>query len=252
MRGSHIFLSIIIPCYNESHNLRLGALAQVAYFLERKQYSWEVIVVDDGSTDDGQKIISNFIKTNPNFHLLANPHQGKAATVVSGMMSGKGKILVFSDLDQATPINQLDKLLPWFDRGYDVVIGSRNAKREGAPILRLFMARGFILLRTVVLGLSGIRDTQCGFKAFRNSAAKEIFARMLLYGKSKRVSGSLVTAGFDVEMLFLARKLDFRIKEVNVEWHYVETRRVDPWRDSLQGLVDLVRIRLNGIRGIYD
>ena len=106
-------------------------------------------------------------------------------------------------------------------------------------------------IRSLILGLYGISDTQCGFKAFRQDTANKIFGRLQLYGNSHNVQGSMVTAGFDIEVLFLAKQLGFRIKEVPVEWHYVETRRVSPLKDSWQGLMDIIRIRLNSIRGLY-
>lgn len=256
MKKSEPYLTVVIPCYNEARNLRIGALAQVAHFLEKKDYSWEVIIVDDGSTDESRKLIQQFRKRNPHFRLMKRPHQGKAAAVISGMLAGRGKILLFTDLDQATPISELDKLLPWFKKNYQIVIGSRNSRREGAPLLRRAMARGFMFLRSLILGLGNISDTQCGFKAFEKKAAREIFSRLNVYchrdQNRKEITGSLVTAGFDVEMLFVAKKLGFGIKEVPVEWHYVETRRVNPLRDSWQGLVDLLKIRLNSLRGVYD
>jgi len=247
-----LFLSVVVPCYNEEKNLRLGALEKVADYLKKQKYSWEVLVVDDGSTDKSVSLVEKFIAEHPNFSLIKNPHQGKAATVITGMLMTSGRYVLFTDLDQATPISEIEKVLPWLKRGYDVVIGSRNTKREGAPILRLLMARGFILLRTLILGLSGITDTQCGFKAFKNEVVKDLFSRLKLYGQKKSVKGSMVTAGFDIEMLFLAKKRGYKIKEVPVEWHYVETRKVNPIKDSWYGLLDLVKIRLNSLRGFYD
>lgn len=246
-----LFLSVVIPAYNEETNIRLGALDKVARYLEQQSFSWEALIVNDGSSDGTKALATEFVAANKGFRLVDNPHQGKAATVISGMLAAKGSIVLFTDLDQATPIKELEKVLPWFEKGFDVVIGSRKSKREGAPILRRVMARGFMILRTVFLGLKGISDTQCGFKAFRNSVAKDIFNRLQLYGTSHTVSGSMVTAGFDIEVLFLARKLGYRIREVPVEWHYVETRRVNPVKDSIQGLQDIVRIRLNALAGKY-
>lgn len=244
------FLSVVIPAYNEEMNIRLGALDRVSRYLEHVAYSWEVIVVDDGSTDATRRLLGEF-RSNKGFTVIENPHQGKAATVITGMLTARGTIVLFTDLDQAAPIREVEKLLLWFDKGYDVVIGSRSDKREGAPMLRLLMARGFMMLRTIMLGLGGIRDTQCGFKAFRRDIAHDIFGRLKLYGTGHRVSGSMVTAGFDIEVLFLARKLGYRIKEVPIEWHYVETRRVNPLKDSWQAFLDILKIRLNAWRGWY-
>lgn len=245
------YLSVVIPSYNEETNIRLGSLDKVSRYLEHQSYVWEVLLVDDGSTDGSPGLLDAFAKANPGFTVMHNAHKGKAGTVISGMLKARGSIVLFSDLDQATPLSELGKVLPWFDKGYDVVIGSRSRRREGAPLSRVLMARGFMLLRGLILGLRGITDTQCGFKAFKRNVAKEIFSRLELYGNGHEVRGPMVTAGFDIEALFLAKKLGYKIKEVPVEWHYVETRRVNPIKDSWQGLVDMIRIRLNALRGKY-
>lgn len=244
-------LSVVIPAYNEETNTRLGALDKVMRYLDKQKYLWEVILVDDGSTDATPQLFDAFAKANPNVRVMHNPHQGKAATVIGGMLVSDGEIVLFSDLDQATPINQLEKIMPWFAKGFDVVIGSRNSRREGAPLTRVIMARGFMILRSLFLGLKGITDTQCGFKAFRKKAAHDIFGKLMLYGTKREVTGSMVSAGFDVETLFIAKKLGYKIKEVPVEWHYVETRRVSPLKDSWQGFMDILRIRLNSFQGKY-
>ncbi len=245
------YLTVVIPAYNEETNIRLGALDKVMRYLEHQTYLWEVVLVDDGSTDATPFLLDNFERSNRNVRIVHKSHQGKAATVISGVAVAAGDIVLFTDLDQATPIDMLERVLPWFGRGFEVVIGSRNTHREGAPLLRRLMARGFIYLRTLFLGLSLISDTQCGFKAFRREAARSIFAKLMLYTKKHQAKGSMVSAGFDVETLFLAKKLGFNIKEVAVEWHYVETRRVNPLKDSWQGLVDILKIRWNSITGKY-
>ena len=244
-------LSVIIPSYNEETNIRLGVLDKVARFLEQKSYKWEVIVVDDGSTDASPKLLDVFAEHNKGFMIIHNHHQGKAATVLTGMMRARGEIVLFTDLDQATPIEEIDQLLPWFDKKFDVVIGSRNNEREGAPLLRRVMARGFMFLRTILLGLSGIRDTQCGFKAFRQPVIRKVSSKLKLYEHGRDVRGSMVTAGFDIELLYVAKSLGFAIKEVPVQWHYVDTRRVSPLKDSWQGLVDILRIRNNARNNLY-
>lgn len=253
MENSSIYLSVIIPCFNEKTNLEKNVLKPVLEFLEHQSYTHEVIVVDDGSTDTSLELLKNFIAKNPHWRIIENPHKGKGNAVVTGMLSARGQIVLFTDLDQATPITEVDKLLPYFKRDFDVVIGSRHSNREGAPILRLLMARGFMFLRTIILGLTGINDTQCGFKAFKKEVAQNIFNRLKLYGdREKMVTGSQVTAGFDVESLFLAKKLGYKIKEVQINWHYVETRRVNPIVDSWHGFVDILKIRLNSQIHKYD
>lgn len=245
------FVSIVIPAYNEETNIRLGALDKVSRYLEKQPYQWEATIVDDGSSDGTGELLDMFAKANRGFTVMHNPHQGKASTVISGMMAARGDIILFTDLDQATPVNELEHVLPWFERGFDVVIGSRSGRRQGAPMTRRIMARGFMMLRGFLLGLRGIVDTQCGFKAFRRRVAQDIFGRLKLYGTQHTVSGSMVTAGFDIEALFLAKKLGYKIREVPVEWHYVETRRVNPVIDSIQGLSDILKIRVNAWRGLY-
>ena len=247
-----MYLSVVIPAYNEEKNIRLGSLDKVSLYLEHIKLTWEVILVDDGSTDATGRLLDEFAASNKGFRVIHNPHMGKAGTVTAGVLEAKGTIILFADLDQATPIREVEKLLPFFSHGYDVVIGSRSSKREGAPMLRLLMARGFMAVRGVLLDLKGIVDTQCGFKAFKREAAKDIFQRLRLYGGRQQVSGSMVTAGFDIEVIFLAKKRGYKIKEVPVDWHYVETRRVNPVTDSIQGLFDIFRIRLNAWKGYYS
>lgn len=249
---AEIDLSVVIPAYNEETNIRLGALDKVSRFLEQASYRWEAIIVDDGSSDGTHELLDAFVKANHGFWVIHNPHQGKASTVITGMLKSRGNIVLFTDLDQATPITELVNVLPWFEKGYDVVIGSRSGKRQGAPFTRRLMAKGFMMLRGIILGLRGIADTQCGFKAFRNAVAKDIFHRLKLYGERHTVSGSMVTAGFDIEVLFLAKQMGYNIKEVPVEWHYVETRRVNPIIDSIQGFTDILKIRMNAWRGLYE
>lgn len=247
----NIKLSVVIPAYNEETNIRLGALDKVSRYLEKQLYGWEVVLVNDGSTDETKSLLQDFCRQSPGFRVLDNPHLGKAGTVISGMLASRGEIVLFSDLDQATPINQVEKVIPWFDKGYDVVIGSRSGKRQGAPLFRLIMARGFMFLRGVFLGLNGIVDTQCGFKAFRFSVAQNIFGSLKLYGSARVVTGSMVTAGFDLEVLYLAKIWGYKIKEVPVEWHYVDTRRVNPLFDSWQGFMDIIKIKWKALRGEY-
>lgn len=249
---SELFLSVVIPSYDEMANLQKGVLDKVKSFLDKKKFSYEVIVVDDGSKDDSDTFVKNFAKENSTFSLIKNSHTGKAGAVTAGMLKAKGKYVLFTDMDQATPIEELDELLPYFDKGYDVVIGSRHG-RKGAPWTRKLMAQGMVTLRSLLVGLRGINDTQCGFKMFTKEAGREIFQKMYdLHHGFSNVLGSNVAAGFDVELLFIAQKKGYKIKEVPVSWLYVETRRVSPIKDSLDALSYLVKIRLNQIEGIYS
>ncbi len=247
------FLSVVIPAFNEASNLRAGALDRVADYLARQPYTYEVLVVDDGSEDDTAALVEAFVAEHPRFQLLRNPHRGKAHTVISGVLAAQGDIVLFTDMDQATPIAEVETLLPWFEQGYDVVFGSRGLVRRGAPWWRQVMSRAMIVLRGLIVNLPDVTDTQCGFKAFRASAAHNIFRHMHLDapGQGEQVQGAVVAAGFDVETLFVARKLGYRLREVPVAWDYARTRRVSFLRDSLRGLRDLARIRINDLRGRY-
>lgn len=264
-----ILLSVVIPSYDEMANLQKGVLDKVKAFLDKEKFPYEVIVVDDGSKDGSADFIKEFAQDNKEFILVQNPHMGKGGAVTTGMLKAKGKYVLFTDMDQATPIQEIDTLLPFFDeamsarlaeapakragrQGYDIVIGSRNSERKGAPLSRKFISVGSIVLRKLIVGLSDISDTQCGFKMFTNESAKKLFHRMNeLHHGFKEISGSAVTSGFDVELLYIAEKMGYKIKEVPVKWLYVETRRVNPVFDSIEGLMDLLRIRKNAIKGIY-
>lgn len=248
------YLSVVIPAYNEEENIKKGAAKEVLNYLRKQKYLWEVIFVDDGSQDETGKLLAKIAKKYSSapagqaVRLIKNPHQGKAATVITGMLAAKGAIVLFTDMDQATPINQLEKFFPYFEnqlpdgsKGYDVVIGSRKG-RHGAPLIRKLMAYGFAFLRNLLLGLP-FSDTQCGFKAFKREAVAKIFPNLKIYGRKKRIVGAAVTAGFDIEVLYLAKKLGLKTAEVPVEWQYKGTGRVNPLRDSLAGLRGILAVK---------
>lgn len=243
-------LSVVIPAYNEAKNLETGVLDRVWEYLKLQPYSYEVLIVDDGSKDETVEMAKKQCQGKRGFRVVENPHGGKALTVISGMQKTMGEIAIFTDMDQATPIDQIEKLLPYFDQGYDVVIGSRHG-RKGAPLIRKVSAWGFALIRTILLGLP-YTDTQCGFKAFNQQAIKEIFPVLEEIWKVKAASGAAVNAGFDVEMLFIAKQKGFKIAEVPVEWHYVGTERVQLIKDAYEAISDMLRIRLNQIQGKYN
>ncbi len=247
-----IALSVVIPCYDEMTNLQKGVLNKVKHFLDKKKITYEVIIVDDGSTDGSIEFLKDFVKDNPQFELLKGDHYGKAGAVTRGMLEAQGDLVLFTDMDQAAPIEEINKLLPHFDEGYDIVIGSRGQVRKGAPWTRALMGRGMIFLRKVIVGLQDIDDTQCGFKMFTRNAAQEIFTKMTnLHQGFHKIGGSNVAAGFDVELLYLATISDYKIKEVPVKWLYVETRRVNPVFDSIEGFRGLLRIRRKAMMGLY-
>jgi len=242
-------LSIVIPAYNEEKTIKNGSLEDVWNYLNKQKYNWEVIIVDDASTDKTLLLSQSFAKTHSGIKVLAEPHRGKGGSVIAGMLSASGDIILFADMDQATPINQIEKLLPKFNKGFNIAIGSRSG-RKGAPLIRKAMAYGFAVLRNVVLRLP-YKDTQCGFKAFKKDAAKNIFNRMRVVNEKTRKGGASVSAGFDLEVLYVARKLGYKVAEVPVEWHHKETERINPIKDSWEGLRDLLKVRLNALLGKY-
>jgi glycosyltransferase involved in cell wall biosynthesis len=250
-QSDKIFLSVVIPAYNEEANLKRGVLDSVYEYLKQKKFKWEVIVANDASKDNTAKIIGSYQKKYNGIKLLTQPiNLGKGGNVISGMREAKGKYVLFTDMDQSTPIDQFDKFMPMFEKGYDIVIGSRSG-RAGQSFIRKIITFGLIVLRNVVLRLP-YKDTQCGFKAFRGDKVEEIFSRMKIFGKKPRSGKGSVTAGFDLEMLYIARKLKLKVAEVPVEWYeYGVRNEKNPIRDSWEGLVDLLKIRINAIRGEY-
>lgn len=240
-----MYLSVIIPAYNEEDNLRRGSLEIVLDYLKKQKFSWEVIIVNDGSTDDTVNLLKKY-----SVKVINNPHQGKAATVITGALAATGDIILFSDMDQATPISEFDKFLPLFKSGYNIIIISSRSGRKGAPLFRLVLAYCNVILRNLILGLP-YKDTQCGFKAFSREAAQRIFKIMLSLRPTKTISGPSVDPGFDVELLYLGRELGFKIVEVPVIWHYQETRRVSFVRDATAGVTGLLLVRWRALTNTY-
>lgn len=242
-----IKLSVVIPAYNEAENLEKNVLDEVYEYLSKQGYSYEVIIVDDGSKDSTISIVKEQIKNKENFKLIENQHGGKAITVMTGLLVSKGEIALFTDMDQATPIRELGKLIREFEEGFEVVIGTRQG-RKGAPLIRKFYVLGNTLLRFLLLGIT--TDTQCGFKAFSRNAVDTIFPHLLRRWKKLSAGGAAVNAGFDMETIFVAKKKGFKIKGVPVEWHYVGTERVGV-SAAIEAVLDLIRIRVNDLQGKY-
>lgn len=242
-------LSIVIPAFNEEANLKKGCLKEVIDYLKDKDLNVEVLVIDDGSTDATARIVAQQIKNEPKFKLIKESHGGKAIAVMKGLLKSRGHVALFTDMDQATPISEIEKLLPKFEEGFDVVIGSRKG-RKGAPLIRKLAAFGFSTLRILILGLP-FKDTQCGFKAFSQKSIEEIFPLLLKRWNKAASRGSAVNAGFDVEVLYVAKKMEFKIAEVDVEWHHVGTERVQIIKDALEAAEDIIRIKLNDLLGRY-
>lgn len=244
------FLSVVIPAYNEENNVRAGALASVYQYLKNQKYSWEVLVVDDGSQDLTVSLSEEFARKHLGFSVLREPHKGKGGAVIAGVLAARGKYILFTDTDQSTPISEVGKFLQKFKEGYDIIIGSR-AGRRGAPLIRKLMSLGFSLLRLLVLRLP-YKDTQTGFKAFRGEVAKRIFGRMKVFFDKMHVTGASTSAGFDVEMLYLARKMKYKVLEVPIEWNYKPGTKKNPLKESWIGFRGVMAVRIKSILGKYS
>lgn len=245
-------ISLIIPCYNEEANIQKGVLDKIGNYTARDQRFTEVLIVDDGSNDSSKGVIKNkYLKIYPKFNLIQNSHQGKAFAVLTGIKQAKGEFAVFSDIDLATPIEEIEKLISETKNGGQIVIGSRNNSRTGAPLLRKIMAKGFIAIRNIIIGLNGIKDTQCGFKLFERDAALKIIEKLQVFHDKRIAKVSSVSAGFDIEFLFLGQKLGYKIIEVPVVWRHVETKNVNFIRDTIETLKDIFKIKLLDLQGKY-
>ncbi len=247
-----LLLSIVIPAYNEKSNFRRGSLNDVANYLKKFPHGYEVLIIDDGSTDETTELVNEFIKQKPSWQLIKNPHQGKAATVAKGVNLAKGEVVLFTDFDQATPLSEVEKLLPFLDRGYDIVIGSREirgARREKEPFHRHLMGKVFNIFVQMFV-LRGIQDTQCGFKLFKTKIAQELFGQLKVY-KQNLIQGAY-TGAFDVEMLYLAQRKGYKIAEVPISWRHFQTTRVSPIKDSVKMFIDILKIRLYDLMDKYE
>jgi dolichyl-phosphate beta-glucosyltransferase len=258
MANESPYITVVIPCYNEARNLERGVLAEVDDYLVRQPYTWEVVIVNDESTDDSKRLIEAFIADRPHFSLISIPHGGKPAAVWAGIQQARGELVLFTDMDQSTPIGELAKLLPWYDSGYQVVIGSRGAEREGFSLMRKLGSLVFRTLRGLFL-LRGINDTQCGFKSCQRTAALAVFPKLQFFKQANRPTGWKVSA-YDVELLYLFDKAGCPIKEVEVTWlnrdvsdtkgQQGELRRY--LRESLDMAREVYRVKRNESRGMYD
>ncbi|OGD54666.1 hypothetical protein A3J78_00345 [Candidatus Beckwithbacteria bacterium RBG_13_35_6] len=228
MSDRKIFLSVVIPGFNEAENFNNGVLNEVEGYLRKQPYSWEVILVDDGSYDKTPILLQRFVKDNKNFRYLRIPHGGKLAAVKAGVMQARGKYILFTDFDQSTSIYEFDKMLTKFSRGADIVIanryqqGSRVAK---STFLNHLKSRAWNTLTQIIVGKS-IQDTSCGFKAFKTMIAKQLFAELKVH-TLKTIKGKMPFMGcFDLELLLLAKKRGFKIAAIPVNYHFVKSHRL--------------------------
>ena len=235
--------SVVIPAYNEG--ARLGpTLETVLDYISKQGWDAEVIVVNDGSRDNTADIVRSFAQKNPSLRLIDNPgNRGKGYSVRHGMLSARGRILIFSDADLSSPIEEASKLLQALNNGADIAIGSRWLRAEmqtqRQPLHRQIFGRIFNLMLRITLGLQ-FKDTQCGFKAFTQQAAQAIFPLQ-----------KIERWGFDPEILFLARKLGFKVTELPVAWGHSGGTRINPLLDGSRMFTEMLRVRWYDLTGKY-
>jgi len=233
----------VLPAYNESERVA-STLEKILAHSAQRGWKTEVIVVNDGSSDDTARLVSGYAARHPGVRLLDNPgNRGKGYSVRNGMLHATGDILLFSDADLSSPIVEADKLFAAIAAGADVAIGSRWLKAElqtkRQPLHRQVFGRAFNLALRIVLGLN-FKDTQCGFKAFTRDAAQKLFTLQ-----------KIERWGFDPELLYLARTLHLKVVEVPVTWSHREGTRINPLRDGIRMLGEMLTIRWNALSGKY-
>jgi dolichyl-phosphate beta-glucosyltransferase len=254
-KSKKIFLTVLIPCYNEEENLKRNVLKEVFDYLKNKEFSWEVVVSDDGSSDKSREIVKKQIQTLKAFRLLENPHGGKPSTLNFGIKSAKGEYILFTDMDQSTPIAELDKLLPFVDKGFKAVVGSRGLTRKDFPLYRKFGAYVFSTVRRMMI-LPHIVDTQCGFKLFETKLLRDVFPKLEYFRKKQEVKGWKVTS-FDVELYHLIEKKGEKIKEVVVDWKDRDVSKTKGGtlskyiKESKEMLMQILRVKINDLKGKY-
>lgn len=236
------YLSIIVPAYKEEKRIPI-ILEAIAKYEQTKDFKVETIVVADASPDRTAEVAKSYIGKLANLRVIeGKENKGKGGAVREGMLAAQGKYIVFADADNSTPIEQVDKLLQYADK-YPVVIGSRYCDGGKLAIPQSFVRRaGSRALNIVIqmLAISGIKDTQCGFKLFENKAAQDIFKRQTIFGFS-----------FDVEILAIAKKRGYKIKEAGITWYDNPHSTVNPFKDGFRMVGDAWRVRKNIIKGLY-
>lgn len=240
--SNDLLLSLVIPAYNEEK--RIGSsLAQIIAYFRRNGYSYELIVVDDGSTDGTVEIVKGLMDEAKDGRLLSTQHSGKGAAVRKGVLNAEGRYIFFTDADLSTPIVELDKFLEQLNQGHKVVIGSRKIAGANVEVhqswLRESMGKVFTWLTNVIL-TKNISDVTCGFKGFSRPVAQEIFSRQRVNDWS-----------FDAEILFLAQKYGYSIKEVPVCWRNDPATKVNLLKDTVRSFLGLLRIRADDLKGKY-
>jgi dolichyl-phosphate beta-glucosyltransferase len=233
------FISIVIPAYNESGRI-LPTLVRIDEYCKTHFERYEIIVVNDGSSDDTAAVMSEAGRKIPAVRYAAyEENRGKGYAIRSGVAMSKGDLILISDADLSTPVEEVEKLLVFHDAGYDIIIGSRAV--EGSrievkqPFWRIFMGKVFNRIVKFLI-MEDFKDTQCGFKLFSGTRARTLFSTAMID-----------RFAYDVEILYLGRKAGYKIKEVPIRWINSPDSRVNPFKDALQMLKDIIRMRLGRI-----
>ncbi len=238
-------LSVIIPAYNEEKRLT-RTLKEINKYLIAQPYDYEILVVDNVSTDKTAEIIKNLENRMKGLRYIeGSAHQGKGFAVKKGMLAARGDFRIFTDADNSTSIDQIEKMWPEFKVGFDIIIGSRDIKGAildppQSWLRQIILGEGFKLFRKMIIGLWDLQDTQCGFKGFTKKAAEDIFPK-------SRIS----QWAFDPEILIIAERMEYKIKEIPVVWKNDLASKVK-FSSMIKMAIDLLKIRLNLIKGLYD
>jgi len=234
------FINIVIPVYNEQKRIHLF-LPRVMDYVQQKDFSCEIVIVDDGSTDQTVALVESMLnqKLPGRYRIIRlSPNAGKGAAIKRGMLEAQGEYIFFIDADGSTSIEEIDRFIPHFSEGVDIYIAQRTLKQK-APLKRKFFGYGYILLANSLLRL-GVSDITCGFKCYRRRCVQTIFTRQRLNNWS-----------FDAENIFLARKYGYRIEEIPVAWAHTPGSKVKVLKNITTCGFDLLRIRLNDLKGVY-
>jgi glycosyltransferase involved in cell wall biosynthesis len=237
-----LFFSIVIPAYNEENRLP-GTLERLSQFLEKQPFASEIIVVENGSDDRTFEISQQFADGMENVRALRSGRRGKGQAIQHGVLAARGEYIFLCDADLSMPVEEISKFIPPQLQEVDIAIASREAPgsvRYHEPYYRHFTGRVFnTLIRLLVL--PGLQDTQCGFKCIRAQVARDIFPYQTLTGWA-----------FDVELLYIARRHGYQIVEIPIHWYFNADSKISVARDSLRMFLDLLSIRRNARRGLYD
>jgi len=238
-----IEISVVIPCYNEEKRFQKGLNHYLSY-LKKQRYPWELILVNDGSKDNTLKLMRTFAKDKSHVKIISyDKNHGKGYAIVQGIINAQGKYILFTDLDHSVPIDTVESFFEYFERGYQVIVGSRRVKGSKILVhqhfLRELLGRGFTLLVRFLINWK-IRDATCGFKAFKKDVAQKIFRKVTIFDWA-----------FDAEILYICKKLKIQLAQVPVVWSDVRNSKVLLRKDVVRSLLGLVKIRWNDLKGRY-